>query len=143
MKIISHRGNTIGPSNKENDIIQLDDVSKHMVVEVDVWLVEGVWFIGHDSPETPIPRAFLGNGNFILHAKNLEALNCLALSDSEPHYFWHQEDDYTLTSKNFIWTYPRKEVASNCIIVCQSLEETKKYADSVAWGVCTDFAGMV
>jgi hypothetical protein len=24
------------------------------------------------------------------------------------HYFWHQEDDYTITSKGFIWVYPGK-----------------------------------
>ena len=137
MIIISHRGNLFGPSEEENDIIQLDLVSKFMTVEVDVWSIEGNWFLGHDGPETPVPNAFLGNINFILHAKNLEALNRLA--ETELHYFWHQEDDYTLTSENLIWTYPRKEVASNCIIVCQSLEETREYAESMAWGICTDY----
>ena len=137
MIFISHGGNLFGPSAEENDVIQLDLVSKMMIVEVDVWSINGSWFLGHDGPETPVPESFLGNKNFILHAKNLEALNRLV--DTDLHYFWHQEDDYTLTSKNFIWTYPRKEVDSNCIIVCQSLEETRKYADSMAWGICTDY----
>ena len=137
MIFISHRGNLFGPSAEENDIVQLDLVSKFMPVEVDVWSIGRDWFLGHDGPETPVPESFLGNRNFILHAKNLEALNRLV--DTDLHYFWHQEDDYTLTSKNFIWTYPRKDVASNCIIVCQSLEETRQYADSMAWGICTDY----
>ena len=24
------------------------------------------------------------------------------------NYFWHQEDDYTLTSEGYVWVYPGK-----------------------------------
>ena len=30
------------------------------------------------------------------------------MSKMNCHYFWHQEDDYTITSKGIIWAYPGK-----------------------------------
>lgn len=31
--------------------------------------------------------------------------------------FWHQEDDYALTSSGYIWTYPDKLLTDKSIIV--------------------------
>jgi hypothetical protein len=49
------------------------------------------------------------------HCKNFAALD--KLQGSNLNYFWHQEDDHTLTSKGFIWTYPGKEIGINNVIV--------------------------
>ena len=137
MRLISHRGNLVGPSEKENEIEQLRLVSKFMLVETDVWSIDGNWFLGHDEPKTLVSQEFLTNQNFILHAKNLEALNYLTAT--KLHYFWHQNDDFTLTSKNFIWTYPHKDVTTNSIIVCQTRQEVAHYKLTDAWGICTDY----
>ena len=137
MKIISHRGNLNGPQKEDNVISQLEKVAETMLVEVDVWRLGLKWYLGHDGPEREVSYDFIANPNFILHAKNLKAL--YSLSVTELHYFWHQEDDFTLTSKNFIWTYPKKEVTPLSIIVCQTLEEVEKYKTKNIWGSCTDY----
>ena len=137
MKIISHRGNLNGPQKEDNVISQLEKVAETMLVEVDVWSLGLKWYLGHDGPEREVSYDFIANPNFILHAKNLKAL--YSLSVTELHYFWHQEDDFTLTSKNFIWTYPKKEVTPLSINVCQTLEEVEKYKTKNIWGICTDY----
>lgn len=137
MKIISHRGNLDGPQEHDNVISELEQVSKEMLVEVDVWHMEHGWYLGHDGPERAISFDFITNPNFILHAKNLDAL--YKLTGTNLHYFWHQEDDFTLTSKQIIWTYPKKEVTNRSIIVCQTLEEVEQYKTKDIWGICTDY----
>mgnify|MGYP001254295036 FL=1 len=137
MRLISHRGNLDGPQECDNVISTLEEVSKEMLVEVDVWYMQHGWYLGHDGPERAVSFDFIANPNFILHAKNLQAL--CKLTGTNLHYFWHQEDDFTLTSKQLIWTYPRKEVTPRSIIVCQTAEEAVEYSTKDVWGICTDF----
>ena len=50
------------------------------------------------------------------------------------HCFWHQEDDVTLTSRGFFWTYPGKELTKKSIAVLpQKIDKTLD-----CYGVCTD-----
>ena len=139
MIFISHRGNLNGPNPEQENRPEyiMDTLACGLPVEIDVWRERGQWLLGHDFPEHETTLEFISNPDLYIHAKNLEAL--MSLTSTGLHYFWHQEDDYTLTSKNFIWTYPRKKVASNCIIVCQTPEETKEYINSVVWGICSDY----
>jgi len=137
IEIISHRGNTDGPQKKDNVASKLEQTAKNMLVEVDVWNIDKQWYLGHDAPEAETSIYFISNKNFILHAKNLQALDYL--TDTDLHYFWHQEDDFTLTSNNLIWTYPNGEVTTKSIIVCQTLEEVETYKDEDIWGLCTDY----
>ena len=69
------------------------------------------------------------------HAKNLEALKIM-LSYSDIHCFWHQEDDVTLTSRGYIWTYPGKPLTENSIAVKpeKNNENVKKVL-----GICSDY----
>ena len=53
------------------------------------------------------------------------------------NYFWHQEDDFTLTNNGFIWTYPNKPFTNKSIIVLTKKEKLNKYKK--AYGVCSDF----
>ena len=52
------------------------------------------------------------------------------------HSFWHQKDDFVLTSKGFVWTYPNKSLYSNSVCVLPELgykgDITKCYA------ICSD-----
>ena len=85
-------------------------------VEVDVWFVDNQWFLGHDEPTYSVKFPFLINDKLWIHCKNIEALDQVGMNlmvSSKlhlPNYFWHDSDDYTLTSQNMIWTYPGKEV---------------------------------
>ena len=135
MILISHRGNTSGPApSYENHPDYLREaLIAGYECEVDVWYKDDEWWLGHDEPVYDISKAFLQNNKLWCHAKNLEALH--KMLQNNIHCFWHQEDDYTLTSKGFVWTYPGKPVCKNSIIVCYELP--KEMPDCL--GICSDY----
>ena len=52
--------------------------------------------------------------------------------------FWHQEDNYTITSKGYIWVYPGQRPCYGSIIV---MPERTTYSKSViekCGGICSD-----
>jgi hypothetical protein len=69
------------------------------------------------------------------HAKNIEAVIEFQ-KYPHIHYFWHQEDDICLTSKNYIYAYPGKQPIKNSIAVLPEL-----YNDdlSICKGICSDY----
>ena len=137
MKFISHRGNLEGSSpsteNKPEQILKV--LNSGYDVEVDVWVLEGQYWLGHDAPMYQIEKDFLQNKQLWCHAKNLQALESLA-SLKDVHYFWHQNDDYTLTSRGFIWCYPGVYVDNAVAVVLGLPCELPKNLT----GVCTDHA---
>jgi hypothetical protein len=139
MFLISHRGNINGiEKNKENNPFFLDKLLEiGYNIEIDVWLIKNQLFLGHDGPQYQIDLEYLKNPNLWCHAKNLEALQLMI--DNNIHCFWHQEDDFTLTSKGYIWTYPNKQVCENSIIVCFTEKETLKYSKMNIAGICSDY----
>jgi hypothetical protein len=145
MKLISHRGNLVGPMpNLENDPSYIRDaINAGFDVEVDFWFNSNGLYLGHDLPTYQISDDFLKlhKDRLWIHCKNLHALRYL--SESNFTYFWHQEDDFTLTSNEKIWTYPYKDVLDKSIIVCKDEESTKKMIQqNVAYGVCSDYVGV-
>ena len=148
-KIISHRGNIRGPKpSQENKPHFIDAaIEKGFDVEVDVWLIGDVWFLGHDEPEYRIEKNFLNSRSDFLwcHAKNIDALK--ELLDNKIHCFFHHSDLVTLTSKGFIWTYPGQQLTSNSICLMPENFSTEveryfpndKYDFKQCYGVCTDF----
>jgi glycerophosphoryl diester phosphodiesterase len=139
MKVISHRGNIRGAdSTSENSIESINlALEEGFDVEVDVWLRNDKWYLGHDEPIHSISKNFLANKKLWCHAKNLEALHSM-LENKDINCFWHQNDDFTLTSKGFIWTYPNKQVTSKSIIVLQEKENIDPFKKYI-YGVCTDY----
>ncbi len=142
MIYISHRGNISGP-NRENEN-NPKYISKALQlgfnVEIDVWYNEG-WFLGHDEPEYKINENFLLDPSLWCHAKNLQALKIMI--ENNVHCFWHQEDDYTLTTKGYIWTYPDRLICSRSIIVCKTPEDTINYSNMDLYGICSDYVGVL
>ena len=102
MYLISHRGNINGiEKNNENNPDYINQaISSGYDVEVDVRYESGQFFLGHDFNQFEIKKEFLLNKKLWCHAKTNEAL--IALDGIKAHYFWHQEDDYTITSKGFL-----------------------------------------
>lgn len=136
MNLISHRGN-INEIQKENEnspnYINAA-LNEGFEVEVDVRFEENKFFLGHDENQFEIKEDFLLDKRIWCHAKTNDAL--FALHRIKAHYFWHQEDDYTITSKGFIWTYPGKKLFLNSICV---LPEIANYKDFNCAGICSDF----
>ena len=95
--------------------------------------------MGHDEPQYLIDWYWLGQykDNLWIHCKNIEALYEFAHATSGFNYFWHQEDDFTLTSSGFIWTYPNKNVLDNSIIVDNDPKWKEK--NYKCYGVCSDY----
>jgi len=134
MILISHRGNLNGMNTeRENSPDYIEEALSHgFDVEIDVWDISGSYFLGHDEPKYLVKKNFLKNEHLWCHAKNIQGLYSM-LKDSI-HCFWHQEDDVTLTSEGYIWTYPGKDLTKNSIAV---LSETKP--DVAVAGICSDY----
>jgi hypothetical protein len=142
MIIISHRGNLNGPDcPTENTPAQIDKCIKHKIpVEINVWVENNTIFLGHDDPFVKVDLGFILDRYHMLfvHCKNKEAFEYF-LDFPSINCFWHQNDDYTMTSKKQIWTFPRKPTVAKSIIVCQTELETQEYLQKPIMGICTDF----
>ena len=139
MILISHRGNLSGPiKERENSPIYIEGaMSAGFDVEIDVWFISNQFYLGHDEPTYKIDEQFLVNPSFWCHAKNLNALTQM-LKNKNIHCFWHQADDVVLTSKNFLWTFPGKEIAEEGAIAVLP-ERIQNWNITRACGICSDF----
>jgi hypothetical protein len=134
MRIISHRGNLNGPNpsteNREETIITA--IQYGFECEIDVWLINGRLWLGHDGPESETSLEFLSTytSSLWIHCKNLNAL--IALKDTF-NCFFHDKDTYTLTSKGFIWGNIGSPTTESVICVMPPGHH------GICLGVCTDF----
>jgi len=146
MRAISHRGNLCGPSPKsENNIRQIEYVIKYGYdVEVDVMYIDKKMYLGHDVPMWEISIEWLYNlsDKLWVHCKNLQAMYILK-GYPKINFFSHNIDDYVLTSKGNIWTYPLKDTCRDSVIVCNTEDQTRYYARKDIFGICTDWPQLV
>lgn len=141
MILISHRGNIDQkiPALENTPVYIERALNAGYNVEIDVWKNNGLWYLGHDMPVRQIDISYLKNDRLWCHAKNLPALEGL-MSHSDIRFFWHQEDDVTLTSDNYVWTYPGKKLISNSICVMPERHGIRKEHVSLTScaGICSD-----
>jgi len=57
------------------------------------------------------------------------------LKNRKVHCFWHQNDNYTITSKGFIWTFPGKPITKQSVIV--DLQPVPNF-NLDCYGICAD-----
>jgi hypothetical protein len=142
MRYIAHRGNIHGiKKNKENEpeyIMAAIDAG--FECEIDVWYINGGWRLGHDGPQYSVSFDFLCHKDLWLHCKNIDAFVRLSQITSM-NAFWHQEDDYTLTSKGWVWCYPGKMVPTDykTVAVKPEIHDTdwKRFS-----AICSDYVGF-
>ena len=138
MILISHRGNLNGPNEvRENSPYYImEAIAEGYDVEVDLWWIDGKVYLGHDEPQYEVSDEWLGErvNNLWVHCKNVESLNWIR--STSLHYFWHEQDTLTLTSKNYMWVYPGKQPISGSIAV---MPEIHNDDISKCLGVCSDF----
>lgn len=137
MRLISHRGNITGPNPKlENTIEYINQgLDQGYDVEVDIHYIKGKLYLGHDNTQEEVQLTYLANPKLWCHAKNVEAL--YEMNKFGIHCFWHQEDDYTLTSRGFIWTFPKKLLYYNSI--CVLPEQGYEGNLDICAGICSDY----
>jgi hypothetical protein len=142
MILISHRGNISRPiPERENDPKYINEaLASGYNVEIDVWFIKGKFKLGHDKPIYDFPFKLFQNhfSKLWLHCKNIEAMVALNEFPNQHvlNYFFHQEDDITLTSKGYIWAYPGKQPIKNSIAV---MPELNKDDLTQAIGICSDY----
>jgi glycerophosphoryl diester phosphodiesterase len=140
MKFIAHRGNiTDQYPNLENTPQYIEEaIKKGFDVEIDVWK-NNYLYLGHDYPQYRIDIEFLKKHQDKLwcHAKNIEALEFLLKYNF--HAFWHQNDSYTLTSKKYIWAFP-KFMANGILVMPENKFDTKFILENKhnIKGICSD-----
>lgn len=137
MILISHRGNLDGKSSFENNPKHIQEaLLQDFDVEIDVWWFEdsGFW-LGHDNPQYQVDKYYLENPKFWCHAKNIEGLYKM-IQNKNIHCFWHQDDDVTLTSKGYLWTYPNKQLTPKSIAVLP-----ERIIEEEVAGFCSDYIG--
>ena len=143
MILISHRGNLIGKNESlENNPNYIDvAISKGYDVEIDVWFKDDTLWLGHDKPQYTVTIDFFKEriSKLWIHCKNIDAvqffMGCKDIG-SHYHYFWHQNDDITLTSFNYIWAYPGKQPIKGSIAVMPEINNDKT---TQCAGICSDY----
>ena len=144
MRFISHRGNLNGPRpelENQPDYVERA-IAAEFDVEVDLWVNESGIFLGHDCPQYQVPKEWLSDrkNQLWVHCKNAEALSFAITYDL--HCFFHNTDDYTVTSKGYVWSYPGKKSSSQkCIKVLPELQwwDLDSSWSEKYFGVCSDF----
>lgn len=141
MKLIAHRGNINGPDPENENSPKYVESAIQQGYDVEIDLRVGVGLqLGHDKSQYFIDSSWLNTfkDNLWIHCKDFATLTYLTERRFVGYnYFWHQDDDYTLTSQGYIWTYPGKDVSKNSVLV--DLEGVNREAD--CYGICSDYVG--
>ena len=152
MKLIAHRGNIEGTnSSEENRLEYIEDaIDKGYDSEIDLWydVFDDKMYLGHDSPDYLVDMSWLceHKENLWIHCKNIEALYKFSSGINKFNYFWHQNDDYTLTSMGYIWTYPSKVYTTKSIVVMPETfieSDLKELLMYNCYGICSDYVGIL
>ena len=138
MKIISHRGNIRGRvPGRENAPSYIDcAIGNGYDVEIDVWLVDGEYWLGHDKPQYEVSRWFLHNEKLWCHAKNIEAFYRM-VDDKKIHSFSHDKDEVALTTKGYLWSHYKEQMTKKSI----SVIPPKNHSVTDVAGICSDYIG--
>jgi hypothetical protein len=134
---ISHRGNINGKNpSMENNPAYIDEaISAGYDVEIDIRIMSDKIYLGHDEPQYEVDYKWLADRyeNLWIHCKNVESLDFV--NNARLHWFWHEEDTLTLTSKGYVWVYPGKQPIKNSIAVMPEINEDDV---SLCIGICSD-----
>ena len=144
MILIAHRGNVAGsiPSLENEPSYISDAINEGFDVEIDLWFVNNQLYLGHDNPQYKIGYSWLEDrsSNLWIHCKNLKSMCYLRQTDTDNklNYFGHDNDDYVLTSQNFLFCKPTKKLDEYCILV---MPEFYNYevSDENCHGILTDY----
>ena len=134
--IIKHRNRRNGPGKDDNYPASiLISICEGHNVEIDVWLINNEFYLGHDAPSFKIDEKFLENHLLWCHAKNSEALFKM-LDNPNIHCFWHDNDKHTITSNGFIWQAHYDDLTDKTVVV--DLSPNPNF-NANCYALCLDF----
>jgi len=125
MIYISRHGNLTGPFDKTPKLKKISTaLEKGFDVEINIRYEKQDGFtIGNPRHSVKVEKEFLidNQKNLWCHCKNLKALSeCLVLG---LNCFSSEFDDYSLTSKLFIWGYPGKIIPGGILVLPELLNQ--------------------
>jgi hypothetical protein len=139
---IAHRGNYHGIDRaRENTIAYIEEaIVAGYDVEIDVWLLEKKWYLGHDMPGEEIPLSFMERPQIWTHAKDLQGYVSL-YNNPKVHTFWHNLDEFVFTSKGIKWASPGVRTYDGIMVLPERVRDT--WPQIIArhhkpLGVCSD-----
>ena len=137
MKIISHRGNVRGPlADRENRPSYIDcAIGNGYDVEIDVRLIEGQLWLGHDGPQYKVEHSWLQPRKEYLwiHCKDLAA----AQECCDYQSFCHTSDPYTYTTTGKVWLHDLSMNIKDAIIPL--IDDPIVYLPHKPYAICTDY----
>lgn len=139
MFFISHRGNidkkNVDLENSPDYIINA--INLNYDVEVDLWLINDKFFLGHDEPNYQISIHWLikYKKKLWVHCKDLNSIVFLIQNKVDLNFFWHDTDLVTLTSKKFMWSKQNNSLIENSIVIIPDFYKINYYNYV---GVCSD-----
>lgn len=147
MIIISHRGNISGSiPDKENRPSYIDcAISSGLEVEVDLRLIDGFLWLGHDTPDYKVTIDWIlkRSKSLWIHCKNLDCAKYLFYFKDQVKYFCHTKDSYVLTSTGNLWVHDlNMNIDTTCIIPLIESEDVLKYNGTQVYGICTDYVTL-
>ncbi len=145
MKFIAHRGNISGPNlEKENEPSYIDDaISLGYYVEIDLRVIEGKYFLGHDEPQYEVTADWLARRREMLyvHIKDMDSIEHMLEGSGSPidlHMFFHDSDECTITSEGDVWVHPSSKQIKGGIAVMPEVAGAKMNSLMMCDGICTD-----
>lgn len=135
---IAHRGNFSGELPEyENRISHLNHaLTLGYWIECDIQMYNGELHFGHDEPQELVDFKILMHERTICHAKDIESLQ--VIHNLGAHYFWHETDKVTLTSRGYIWCYPGVHIRHPNAIWLDLHDEMIPRDTSGIFGICAD-----
>ena len=150
MKLIAHRANYNGDKADENSPAKIQAaLARGYDVEIDIRyaFLAKRFYLGHDSSTYGVTMEWLQKYKDVLwiHCKNVEAVVYFSECGYDFNYFWHQNDDYTLTSNGYIWTYVGKELSERSIMLLPEVHdaELNNARDVNCYAICSDYVEKI
>ena len=101
-------------------------------------------WLGHDEPQHKVNWFWIAGRreHLWIHCKDVATLHEFSTKTSGYNFFFHDKDDYTLTSQQYIWAYPGKSYTDHTVMVMPEWKDDIDW-DSLratnCYGICTDY----
>lgn len=147
MIYIAHRGLIDGhDDDKENNPEWIRKVlDMGYSAEIDLRYASGKLMLGHDKGIHPVSLDFLleNRQKLWIHTKDFEAMEYV--SGRGLNHFWHDTDEYTMTSFGYIWCYPGKKLPSTGICVQPEWDSSFDYNNfkPKCMGICSKYVDRI
>lgn len=139
---IAHRGNWAGRNEtRENEPGYIQEaIAAGYNAEVDAWLIDTTWYLGHSFPTYAVDRSFFEQPQIWTHAKNLVGYVSL-YNNPRAHVFWHNMDEFAITSKGIKWANSGVITHDGVMVMPEYSESAMQALTSAAvspLGICSD-----